>query len=123
MEKSHVVLSEADHAQLTTILHQSDLKSKIFRRVTTLLELHKGKSIEEVREVLGQSYPTVAALIDHYQQSGLDCLKDQPKSGRPPRIDGKQIKIHWQFSIQKAREKLNNSYNEVNYQNYKFKYT
>jgi transposase len=35
----------------------------------------------------------------------------------------KQIKIQWQFSIQKAREKLNNSYNEVNYQNYKFKYT
>jgi hypothetical protein len=35
----------------------------------------------------------------------------------------KQIKIHWQFSIQKAREKLNNRYNDVNYQNYKFKYT
>jgi hypothetical protein len=35
----------------------------------------------------------------------------------------KGIKIHWQFSIQKAREKLNNKYNDVNYQNYKFKYT
>jgi len=37
--------------------------------------------------------------------------------------NNKQIKIHWQFSIQKAREKLNNRYNDVNYQNYKFKYT
>src|SRR3954469_12516800 len=35
----------------------------------------------------------------------------------------KGIKINWQFSIQKAREKLNNKYNDVNYQNYKFKYT
>src|SRR4051794_5198013 len=35
----------------------------------------------------------------------------------------KGIKTNWQFSIQKAREELNNSYNDVNYQNYKFKYT
>jgi hypothetical protein len=34
----------------------------------------------------------------------------------------KQIKIRWQFSIQKARVTLNNKYNDVNYQNYKFKY-
>ena len=90
MEKSHVVLSEADHAQLSSMLHQSNLKSKVFKRVTTLLELHKGKTIEEVRSVLGLSYPAIAKLIDNYQQSGLDCLHDQPKPGRPPRIDGKQ---------------------------------
>jgi transposase len=54
------------------------------------LELHKGKTIEEVRGVLGLTYPTVAALIDHYQQNGLECLKDKQKPGRPPRIDGKQ---------------------------------
>jgi putative transposase len=90
MEKSHVVLSDADHAQLTSMLHQSDLRSKVFKRVTVLLELHKGKSIEEVRSVLGLSYPTVAALLGQYQQSGLECLKDQQKPGRPARIDGKQ---------------------------------
>jgi putative transposase len=90
MEKSHVVLLDADHAQLTGMLHQSDLSSKVFKRVTVLLELHKGKTIEEVRGVPGLSYPTVAALLDHYQQSGLDCLEDQSKPGRPPRIDGKQ---------------------------------
>ncbi|HVH95619.1 MAG TPA: helix-turn-helix domain-containing protein, partial [Bacillus sp. (in: firmicutes)] len=84
MEKSHVFLSEADHAQLTRMLHQSNLKSKLFKRVTALLELHKGKTIEAVRSVLGLSYPTVAALLDHYQQSGLDCLEDQSKPGRPP---------------------------------------
>ena len=90
MEKSHVVLSDADHAQLSSMLHQSELRSKVFKRVTALPELHKGKSIEEVRGVLGLSYPTVAALIDHYEQSGLDCLQDQQKPGRPPRIGGKQ---------------------------------
>ena len=76
MGKSHITLSEADHEELSRLLHQSGLRSKVFKRVTALPELHKGKSIEEVRGVLGLSYPTVAALIDHYEQSGLDCLQD-----------------------------------------------
>jgi len=90
MLKSHVNLSEADHKELTRLLHQSDLKSKVFKRVTALLELHKGKTIEEVRTVLGLCYPTVAKLIDKYQQNGLECLKDKKQPGRPPFIDGKQ---------------------------------
>jgi putative transposase len=90
MSKSHVILSEADQQELTRLLHQSDLKSKVFKRVTALLELHTGKTIEEVRKVLGLCYPTVAKLIDHYQQSGLECLKDKKQPGRPPGISGKQ---------------------------------
>lgn len=90
MAKSHINLSAADQQELTSLLHRSDIKSKVFKRVTALLELNKGKSIEEVRKVLGLSYPTMAKLIDHYQQSGLACLKDKKQPGRPPFIDGKQ---------------------------------
>lgn len=35
----------------------------------------------------------------------------------------KQIKIHWQFSIQKARQKLNTAYTKVNPANEKYKQT
>jgi hypothetical protein len=35
----------------------------------------------------------------------------------------KQIKIHWQFSIQKARTKLNSAYTKVNPANEKYKQT
>src|SRR3954463_8783396 len=90
MSKPHVILSDTDHEELSSMLHQSDLKSKVFKRVSALLELHKGKTIEEVRSVLGLSYPTVAKLIDHYQQNGLACLQDKSKPGRPPGISGKQ---------------------------------
>jgi len=90
MAKSHIILSEADQQQLSSLLHRSDIKSKVFKRVSALLELHKGKSIEEVRKVLGLCYPTVAKLIANYQQSGLDCLKDKKQPGRPSFIDGKQ---------------------------------
>jgi putative transposase len=90
MAKFHIVLSGLDQEELTKLLHQSDLKSKVFKRVTALLELHKGKSIEEVRRVLGLCYPTMAKLINHYQQSGLECLKDKKQPGRPPGISGQQ---------------------------------
>src|SRR4051794_6722819 len=90
MAKSHIILSEAEQQELSSLLHRSDLRSKVFKRVTALLELHKGKSIEEVRKVLGLCYPTMAKLIDNYQQSGLECLKDKKQPGRPPFIDGKQ---------------------------------
>jgi putative transposase len=90
MAKSHIILSEADQQELTSLLHRSDIKSKVFKRVTALLELNKGKSIEEVRKLLGLCYPTMAKLIDNYQQRGLGCLKDKKQPGRPPFIDGKQ---------------------------------
>ena len=90
MQKSHIVLSDSDHQELTRLLHQSGIRSKVFKRVTTLLELDKGKTIEEVRSVLGLCYPTIAKLINHYQQHGLECLKDKKQPGRPPFIDGKQ---------------------------------
>ena len=60
------------------------------KRVTALLELNRGKTIEEVRRVLGLSYPTVAKLIDNYQKTGLECLHDKKQPGRPPLIDGLQ---------------------------------
>jgi putative transposase len=90
MQKSHIILSEADQEELSRLLHQSDLKSKVFKRVTLLLELHKGKTIEEVRKILGLCYPTVARLIDNYQQNGLECLQDKKQPGRPPGISGQQ---------------------------------
>jgi|SRR4051812_24685218 putative transposase len=90
MEKSHVVLSELDKRELQELLRQSRLRSKLFKRVTALLELDKGNTIEAVRSIVGLSYPTMAKLIDNYQQSGLECLKDKKQPGRPPLIDGLQ---------------------------------
>jgi putative transposase len=104
MPKSHVMLSDTDKEELTGLLHQSALKSKVFKRVTALLELNKGKSIEEVRKILGLCYPTMAKLIDNYQQNGLECLKDKKQPGRPPFIDGKQRALITALACSEAPE-------------------
>lgn len=90
MQKAHIGLPAADKKSLSALLHQSGLRSKVFKRVTALLELDKGKTIEEVRGILGLSYPTVAKLIKNYDAEGLACLADKKQPGRPPSIDGKQ---------------------------------
>jgi putative transposase len=90
MTKSHVSLSSSDKEELEVLLRQSGLRSKVFKRVTALLELHKGKTIEEVRSVLGLSYPTIAKLIEKYKTAGMACLQDKKQPGRPPLIGGKQ---------------------------------
>src|SRR5947208_4530200 len=90
MQKSHLILSAADKETLEVLLHQNSLKSKVMKRVMVLLELHKGKTMAAVQEALGLSYPTVAKLIDAYEQTGLECLHYKKQPGRPPFIDGKQ---------------------------------
>ena len=90
MQKRHVELLASDREELNEMLHQSGLRSKVLKRVMGFLELDKGKSIEEVRGVLGLSYPTVARLIKRYTTEGLGCLVDKKQPGRPPQIDGAQ---------------------------------
>src|SRR4051812_28658040 len=90
MQKSHLILSAADKEALEVLLHQNTLKSKVMKRVLVLLELHKGKTITAVQDSLGLCYPTIAKLIDAYEQSGLACLHYQKQPGRPAFIDGRQ---------------------------------
>ena len=86
----HIQLCESDKLELTRLLHQSGLRSKVFKRVTALLQLDKGKTITSVCDALGVCYPTIAKLIEKYKTEGLDCLKDKKQPDRPAVIDGKQ---------------------------------
>jgi transposase len=89
MEKQHVKLNAKDRAHLVSLISKGKLPAKIFKRATGLLELDRGKTLTAVAETLGVSYVTVAAWRDKYEEQGLRCLEDAPRSGRPPEIDGK----------------------------------
>ena len=47
MTVPHVILSEPDKKELEGLPHQSSFRSKVFKRVTALLELEKGKTQEQ----------------------------------------------------------------------------
>ncbi len=90
MTKEHVKLAAADQHYLESLLSKGSLSAKVFKRATALLELNRGKTLQQVANTLGVNYNTVASWRDHYNQAGLTCLQDAPRSGRPVEIDGKQ---------------------------------
>ena len=90
MKKHHLLLSDDDRSTLERLLAKGSLKARKFKRATALLELERGKTLQEVATTLNLNYNTIAALRDTYRASGLNCLNDAPRSGRPREIDGTQ---------------------------------
>ena len=90
MKKQHVKLSEADRAFLEALISKGELTAKAYRRAQGLLELDRGKTYTAVSQTLKVTVQTLSKWAGKYRQSGLQVLQDQPRSGRPVIIDGKQ---------------------------------
>lgn len=90
MNKQHITLSDNDRLTLERLLSVGTLSARKFKRATALLELNRGKTLVEVAATLSVTYPTVSAWRDAYNTSGLACLDDAPRSGRPTEVDGTQ---------------------------------
>jgi hypothetical protein len=90
MKRRQIELTPTDQAYLERLLAGGVSKARVFKRATGLLELNRGKSLGTVATTLGVSPRTVSAWRDGYKESGLHCLEDAPRSGRPIEIDGQQ---------------------------------
>ena len=90
MKKQHLTLTASERDQLETLLAKGSLPARTFKRATALLELDRGKTFTDVAATLNLTSVTLAALRDKYSASGLACLHDAPRSGRPIVIDGAQ---------------------------------
>ena len=69
-------------------MSKGTLSARKYKRATALLELDRGKTLADVAATLAVNYNAVAAWRDGYKASGLNCLDDAPRSGRPIVIDG-----------------------------------
>jgi putative transposase len=85
-----IELTLTDREYLEKLLAGGVAKARVFKRATGLLELSRGKSVSAVATTLNVARPTVAAWRDGYKESGLRCLEEAPRSGRPIEIDGRQ---------------------------------
>jgi transposase len=90
MKKQHVQLSEADRAYLEGLISKGELSAKVYRRALGLLELDRGQSFTAVSKILKVTIPTLSGWAAKYEESGLEVLHDQPRSGRPIEIAGDQ---------------------------------
>lgn len=90
MKKQHLTLTADHRSTLETLVTKGTLSARTFKRATALLELDRGKTLQAVAATLAVNYNTVAFWRDGYKATGLTCLDDAPRSGRPVEIDGIQ---------------------------------
>jgi putative transposase len=90
MKKQQLKLRAKDKKELENLLSKGSLPAKVFKRAMALLELERGRSFGAVAKTLGVCYQSVSLWCSAYKANGLSMLYDQPRSGRPIEIDGKQ---------------------------------
>ena len=71
-------------------------------RIRGVKQVQRGVSPEEVTRILGLSRSTVYNWLAQYREHGMDGLKAKKISGRPPKINGKQMKWIYDTIVQKT---------------------
>ena len=90
MKKEHVKLTDEDRTDIENLLAKGHLAVKTHKRAQALLELERGRTFTEVAAIVGVTIQTTSTWAKKYKAAGLAFLTDQPRSGRPPVIDGVQ---------------------------------
>ena len=93
--KSHrVKLSEHERQYLQRIVESGkDKARKIARcRILLLADEAKGKTDEQIADVLGVCLATIFNIRRRYHKGGLErAIQEDPRSGQPPKFNGKSM--------------------------------
>jgi len=105
-----------------SLIRSSAVRAGLAQRARIVLLAADGVSHTEIAELAGVSRPTVISWRQRYERSGLRGLEDQPRSGRPRRIDHDRIitatlrppprslgVTHWSSRLLAARLKVANT--------------
>lgn len=88
-----VELTAEEHELLTTYVAHGHKSAREINRARILLLAHDGLADADIAQVLGVCQVTVYNMRKKYQTKGpqyiLDLLKDDPRSGRPIKLDSK----------------------------------
>lgn len=86
-----VSLSETDRAYLLEVIASGRLKAREIRRAHTLLLSDEKKQDQDIAAFFHINPNTVAATRQRYCEVGLpEALKEKPRPGNAPKLDGKQ---------------------------------
>jgi transposase len=86
-----VRLTEEQRADLTRRLEHEALTRRQRRRLEILVLADQGQTDKEIVQATGASDSTVERIRQRFASAGLEAaLSDKPRSGAPPKLDGKQ---------------------------------
>jgi transposase len=115
-----LLLRVGDHEQLTRMVRARSGRAGLAQRARIVLLASDGVLNAEIAERVGVSRPTVNRWRARYAESGIEGLADEDRSGRPRRVDQRQIVAetlvpppanlgvtHWSSRLLAARLKVN----------------
>jgi transposase len=86
-----LLLREGDRDRLQALTRSSSAEAGLAQRARIVLLAAEGESNTAIADKLGISRPTVIGWRERYQFKGMAGLEDEPRSGRPRRIDRSQV--------------------------------
>jgi transposase len=89
---AELVLSAAEHAQLTSLSLRRKTPQALALRVRLVLACARGLDLAEIARAEGVSVPTVAKWRSRFLSGRLGGLQDAPRSGAPRTVDADREK-------------------------------
>jgi transposase len=87
----HVKLTEEERRHLSDITSKGKAGARRINRARVLLLADAGKRDPEIREIVGVKASFVERTRQRFAEGGVERgLNDRPRSGRPPKLNGKQ---------------------------------
>jgi len=74
-------------------LAEGDPVRRVRMRAHSILLSARGSSIDEIAQIYQVHRDTVSSWLDHFAQSGVDGLRDKPRSGSPPKLDAHEKEV------------------------------
>jgi transposase len=88
-----LVLRDGDRARLADLARLPSVPSGLAKRARMVLLAADGVPNAQIARIVGVSRPTVISWRDRYERGGIKSLGDEPRSGRPPRIDETDVVV------------------------------
>src|SRR5512144_3047792 len=86
-------IRDTDRPTLLSWTRSSGVKAGLAQRARIVLLAGEGVPNTEIAGRIGVSRPTVQLWRDRYATGGLAALDDQPRSGRPRRVDEARVGV------------------------------
>jgi transposase len=117
-----LALRDGDRERLVSMTRRSSVRAGLAQRARIVLLAAEGVANTAIADKVGVSRPTVIGWRERYRRGGLAGLHDQPRSGRPRRVDHRAIVAatlnpppkklgvtHWSSRLLAARLKVGNA--------------
>jgi len=87
--KYTVKLTQKQRKNLQSMVSKGKHSARVIKRANILLLADKKYKGKDIARIVSITEVTISKLCRRFQNEGLDALYDKPRSGQPPKLDGK----------------------------------